>query len=281
MKPEGNPTLVPQTSTARSVEGRQAKDGQAKAGGALQQLEQLEAMVAAELKSAKVPTLSIIVPAFNEVKTIDQVLQALQNLPVEKQIIVIDDGSTDGTREKLQAWQEQGAIEVFLHAKNQGKGAALQTGFRIATGKIIIVQDADLEYFPEDILDVIEPILEGNASVVYGSRYLQNEHQDGSRVHRFGNWLLTWLSNAATGQKLTDMETCYKAFRGDVLRKISIQQNRFGFEPEITAKVAKQGIAIQEVPIRYQARSWSEGKKIGVRDLINTLYCILRYRFGS
>ncbi len=243
---------------------------------ALDSLSQLEEMVAKELQDSATATLTIVVPAYNERKTIDRVLEALVALPIEKQIVVVDDGSTDGTRERLQAWSSHKEIEIFLHASNQGKGAALQTGFRMAAGNIIIVQDADLEYSPSDILRVVQPILDGQADVVYGSRYL-NSQLEGSRIHRLGNQFLTWFSNLWTGQKLTDMETCYKAFRRDVLRKISIQQNRFGFEPEITAKIAKQGVQIAEVPIQYRARSWSEGKKIGVKDLFNTLYCIVRY----
>ncbi len=243
---------------------------------ALDSLSKLEEMVAKELQDSATATLTIVVPAYNERKTIDRVLEELVALPIEKQIVVVDDGSSDGTRERLQSWSSHKEIEVFLHASNQGKGAALQTGFRMASGNIIIVQDADLEYSPSDILRVVQPILDGQADVVYGSRYL-NSQLEGSRIHRLGNQFLTWFSNLWTGQKLTDMETCYKAFRRDVLRKISIQQNRFGFEPEITAKIAKQGIRIAEVPIQYQARTWSEGKKIGVKDLFNTLYCIVRY----
>ncbi len=244
---------------------------------AIDNIRRLEELVAGELKRATTPTLSIVVPAFNERKTIDQVLESLIALPIDKQIIVVDDGSTDGTRERLQAWSGCKDIEVFLHIANQGKGAALQTAFRMAIGKIVIVQDADLEYSPSDILNVIQPILDGQAEVVYGSRYLRTGAQDGSYIHRQGNRFLTWLSNKWTGQSLTDMETCYKAFRLDVLRKVTIRQNRFGFEPEITAKIARQGIRILEVPIQYKARSWNEGKKIGIRDLFNTLYCIVRY----
>lgn len=224
------------------------------------------------------PKLTVVIPAFNEAKTIENVIQKVRRLDIDKQIIIVDDGSTDGTREILLAMQDLPDVEVFFHVENQGKGAALQTGFRLAEGEIVIVQDADLEYDPEDILRVIEPIVQGTSSIAYGSRYLQNNHQNSSYFHRFGNWMLTTFSNCMNGQQLTDMETCYKAFRRDILQKIVIEQRRFGFEPEITAKIARMGIAIPEVPIRYNARSWTEGKKIGIRDLISTLYCIVRYR---
>jgi glycosyltransferase involved in cell wall biosynthesis len=226
------------------------------------------------------PVLSVIVPVYNEVRTIVQVIDAVLALDVSKQIIVVDDGSTDGTRELLKSIAERSGIEVFLHSHNQGKGAAIQTGIRIATGEIVIVQDADLEYSPQDILQVIQPIIEQRAEVVFGSRYLGNVHQDQSAFHRFGNAVLTTLSNWMTQQKLTDMETCYKAFRREVLQSIRIEQRRFGFEPEITAKIARKKLKILEVPIRYQSRSWKEGKKIGVKDLFNTLWCIVKYRFA-
>ena len=212
--------------------------------------------------------LSIIIPAYNERETIEQVIQSVRRLDIDKQIIVVDDGSTDGTRDILATLVGMPEVEIFFHAVNQGKGAALQTGFRLAEGEIVIVQDADLEYNPEDILRVIEPIIRGESSVAFGSRYLEQTHQNSSLVHRFGNWALTAFSNLMNGQRLTDMETCYKAFRRDVLQQLTVEQRRFGFEPEITAKIARLGLSIPEVPVRYQARSWNEGKKIGIRDLI-------------
>jgi glycosyltransferase involved in cell wall biosynthesis len=229
----------------------------------------------------KVPVLSIIVPAFNEIDTIESVINALVALPIEKQIIVVDDGSSDGTREIISALRNRSGFNVCLHESNSGKGAAIQSGIKLATGEIVIVQDADLEYIPADILTVIDPIRQGKANVVYGSRYWNGCKQDGSWLHRLGNRLLTGLSNLASGQRLTDMETCYKAFRRDIIQGMEIEQRRFGFEPEITAKLARRGISIVEVPIRYSPRSWSEGKKIGVKDLFNTLWCIVRYRFWS
>lgn len=227
------------------------------------------------------PTVSIIIPAYNEIGTIDAIVKTIRSLPVTKQIIVVDDGSTDGTREYIAQLGELPGVDVCLHEVNSGKGAAIQSGIQRAIGEIVIVQDADLEYEPTDILKVIEPIVRGESDVVYGSRYLANPTQDGSALHRFGNKVLTGLSNIATGQRLTDMETCYKAFRRELIQSIRIEQNRFGFEPEITAKLARKKVRIQEVPISYKPRSWDEGKKIGVKDLINTLWCIFRYRLFS
>ncbi|MFN7842994.1 MAG: glycosyltransferase family 2 protein, partial [Pirellula sp.] len=169
-------------------------------------------------------------------------------------------------------------IDACRHERNSGNGAAIQSGIQRSIGDIVIIQDADLEYEPSDILQVIEPIIKGDVDVVYGSRYLANPEQDGSAFHRFGNKVLTGLSNFASGQQLTDMETCYKAFRRELIQSITIEQKRFGFEPEITAKLARRKIRILEVPIQYKPRSWDEGKKIGVKDLVNTLWCIVRYR---
>lgn len=224
------------------------------------------------------PVVSIIIPAFNEIGTIDKIVSAIRSLPVQKQIVVVDDGSTDGTRDYIAKLASVTGIDVCLHESNSGKGAAIQSGIQRAIGHIVIVQDADLEYEPLDILHVIEPIVRGEVDVVYGSRYLANPEQDGSALHRFGNKVLTGLSNFASGQNLTDMETCYKAFRRELIQSITIEQKRFGFEPEITAKLARRKIRIKEIPIQYKPRSWNEGKKIGIKDLINTLWCIVRYR---
>ncbi len=226
------------------------------------------------------PAISVVIPVFNECNTVAQVIERVVSLEIEKQIILVDDGSTDGTQRILSTYIGQKGFEVILHPHNQGKGAALKSGFQRAQGEIVIVQDADLEYDPQDILNVVAPILEGRCDVVYGSRYLANSVQDPSFIHRLGNWLLTQFSNWMTSNRLTDMETCYKAIRRDILQSIDIEQRRFGFEPEITAKLARRGHRILEVPISYRSRSWKDGKKIGIKDLINTLWCIVRYRFS-
>jgi glycosyltransferase involved in cell wall biosynthesis len=228
---------------------------------------------------SSVADVSIIIPVFNEFKTILQVIDAVESLPISKQVIVVDDGSTDGTRDLLRRRHGTGGFHVVMQPRNQGKGAAIQTGIQYATGSVVIVQDADLEYSPQDILQVVKPILDGESDVVFGSRYLGNSHQDQSFIHRLGNAFLTGFSNWMTNQKLTDMETCYKAFRRELIQGIAIEQKRFGFEPEITAKIAKKKIVIREVPIGYRSRTWKEGKKIGVKDLVNTLWCIVKYRF--
>ncbi len=242
------------------------------------QLDQLSNLVDGEAGRdvVKRPVLSVVIPVYNERDTILDIVAAVQQLPIDKQIIIVDDGSTDGTRERVQQFADTPGVEVFLHSVNQGKGAALQSGFYLAEGDIVIVQDADREYSPQEILHVIKPILMKQADVVYGSRYLAGTSRD-SKIHQWGNSMLTSLSNIVNGTKLTDMETCYKAFRRDILRSVRIQQRRFGFEPEITAKLARSGIKIVEVPISYSSRSHSEGKKIGIRDLFNAIYCIFRY----
>ncbi|MFO0012516.1 MAG: glycosyltransferase family 2 protein [Planctomycetota bacterium] len=230
--------------------------------------------------SLDTPALSIVIPAYNERRTIEQVIERVSALPIDKQIILVDDASTDGTREILSRYIGRKGFDVVVHPCNQGKGAALKSGFQLARGEVVIVQDADLEYDPQDILSVIAPILEGRSDVVYGSRYLMDGRQDPSAIHRLGNWLLTQFSNWMTANRLTDMETCYKAIRRTLLQSIDIEQKRFGFEPEITAKLARRGHRILEVPVSYRSRSWKEGKKIGFKDLINTLWCIVRYRFN-
>lgn len=222
--------------------------------------------------------LSIVVPVYNEQKTIRQVLGRLLALAdIPKEIVVVDDGSTDGTREELQKLGELPGLKIILKPVNQGKGAALRTGFAEARGQIVMVQDADLEYDPRDIPQLLTPILNHEADVVYGSRFLQLRGTGSSGIHRLGNRLLTWASNRTTGLRLTDMETCYKVFHSEVLNRISIRQNRFGFEPEVTAKVARHGWRVKELPVRYDSRDWDEGKKIGLKDAFNALFCILRY----
>lgn len=221
--------------------------------------------------------LSVVIPVYNEEQTIQQVLANVAALPIPKEIIIVDDASTDGTREILSHYECAAEVHAIFKPQNEGKGAALRTGFRRVTGDVVVVQDADLEYDPRDILSVIKPIVCNQADVVYGSRFLGSEQHDRSLVHRLGNRLLTAASNLTTGLAITDMETCYKAFRRDAIRSFEIQQNRFGFEPEVTAKIARRKFRLREVPIRYAARGYAQGKKIGVLDLVNALYCIARY----
>ena len=254
----------------------QASDVANQAAAQLARVEELVEHAAATYTLTR-PELTIVIPVYNEPDTIIEIVQRVLRLPISKQVIIVNDGSTDTTGESLDELAHLDNVEIIEHNINRGKGAALQTGFQHARGKYIIVQDADLEYDPIDILKVIEPLRDGSSDVVYGSRYLDRGEQDPSRLHRLGNRMLTSFSNRLTGLQLTDMETCYKAFRRDVLNAIHVEQNRFGFEPEITAKIAQQKVRIQEVGISYNCRSWKEGKKIGFKDLINTLYCIVRY----
>jgi glycosyltransferase involved in cell wall biosynthesis len=253
---------------------------------ALDRLEELSDLLALEsdyepaVRDYEVPKnfrLSIVVPVYNEERTIARVLARLAAVPLPKEIIVVDDCSTDSTRRVLAGLDRTRGLHVISKPVNEGKGAALRTGFRRASGDVVVVQDADLEYDPRDIVPLVRPIVTGQADVVYGSRFLGEKPQDPSWVHRFGNGLLTKASNLTTGLAITDMETCYKAFRRDVLRSLEIQQNRFGFEPEVTAKIARRKCRVTEVPITYAARSYAEGKKIGVKDLFNALWCIARY----
>lgn len=221
--------------------------------------------------------LSVVIPVYNEHATIEKIVRRIHQLPVDTEIIVVDDCSTDGTRDVLARIAHYVDLKIKYHDHNQGKGAALRTGFAAATGEIVIVQDADLEYEPRDILTVIQPILAGEADVAYGSRFCESRHLNSSWIHRAGNRCLTWLSNCTTGLRITDMETCYKAIRTSALRSVTIEQDRFGFEPEITAKLARRCFRIVERPISYNARSWKSGKKIGLRDAIQAIWCILRY----
>ncbi len=228
--------------------------------------------------------LTIVIPCYNELRTIDQILEAVRRSPYpNKEIIVVDDCSVDGTREKLKSEIEpSGRVDrVIYHDRNQGKGAALRTGFRYAGGDIVIVQDADLEYDPNEYPRMVEPIVSGNADVVFGSRFVGSEaHRVLYFWHRVGNNMLTLLSNMLTDLDLTDMETCYKAFRREVIQSIEIEESRFGFEPEITAKVARRrDLRVYEVGISYYGRTYEEGKKIGWKDGLRAIYCIVKYNW--
>ena len=221
--------------------------------------------------------LSIIIPCYNERENIINILDKIDQVEeIRKEIIVVDDCSTDGTREILENKVRDRVSQLIYHEKNGGKGAALKTGFAHATGDIVIVQDADLEYDPMEYKDVILPIVEEKAKVVYGSRF-KNSPAKGYLANRLANKFLTVLSNLFTHQRLTDMETCYKAFRREVIQSVDIEEKRFGFEPEITAKISDMRIRIREVPISYYPRTNEEGKKIGFKDGLRAIYCIVKY----
>jgi len=229
--------------------------------------------------------LSVIIPCYNELSTIDSIIDAVNGAPYpDKEIIIVDDFSTDGTREKLRDQiASLGLVhQILYHESNQGKGAALRTGIAAATGDLVIIQDADMEYDPNEYPRLVEPILNNRADVVYGSRFLGG---DAHRVlyfwHRVGNGLLTLMSNMFTNLNLTDMETCYKVFRREIIQGIKIEENRFGFEPEITAKVAKLNCRIYEVGISYYGRTYDEGKKIGWKDGVRAIICILKYNLSK
>jgi glycosyltransferase involved in cell wall biosynthesis len=234
--------------------------------------------------------LSVVIPVYN---TIHEILRQVRAVPIHKQIILVDDCSKDGTREILQGMMEtENDLTIVFHQKNQGKGAALRTGFQHARGDVVIVQDADLEYDPSQYPQLLQPIIEGKADVVFGSRFIGESHRVLHFWHSMANRGLTLLSNFFTDLNLTDMEVCYKVFRREVIQGITLKSDRFGFEPEVTAKVARFQVPplggrparrcrIYEIPVSYNGRDYSEGKKIGIKDGFQALYCIVRYAFGD
>jgi glycosyltransferase involved in cell wall biosynthesis len=224
--------------------------------------------------------LSVVMPVYNEVQWLPEILRRVRAVPIPKEIILVDDCSTDGTRDLLRALERDDDLRVLYQPVNRGKGAALRAGFRHATGDVVLVQDADLEYDPAEYPRLVQPILEGRADVVYGSRFIGEQHRVLYFWHSVANRVLTALSNMFTNLNLTDMETCYKVFRREVLAGIELRSDRFGFEPEITAKVARRrrpAWRVYEVPVSYSGRTYEEGKKIGLKDAFTALYCIVRY----
>lgn len=225
------------------------------------------------------PILSVVVPIYNERNSLEQALSRVEAVTISKEIILVDDGSTDGTRDLLTRYVDRPGYRVVLQPYNQGKGAALREGFRHATGSIVIVQDADLEYNPAEYPKLIQPILDDQADVVYGSRFTGYPRRVLYFWHSVGNKFLTLVSNMLTDINLTDMETCYKAFRREIIQAMPLRSQRFGFEPEITVKVARAGYRIYEVPISYAGRTYAEGKKIGWKDAIDALWTLVYFRF--
>jgi len=225
--------------------------------------------------------ISVIMPVYNEVKTISEIVRRVQSVDLKKEIIIVDDASTDGTREVLQELANEPDITVLFHQLNQGKGAALRTAFNEVKGDIVIIQDADLEYDPFEYSKLIRPIMEGKADAVYGSRFLGGPHRVLLFWHYLGNKILTLFSNMLTNLNLTDMETCYKVFKSSLLKEFTIESNRFGVEPEITTKLARLKCRIYEVDISYSGRDYTEGKKINWKDGIAAFYWILKFNLWS
>jgi glycosyltransferase involved in cell wall biosynthesis len=252
------------------------------------------------MNAPRAPKLSVVIPVYNERQTLEEVLRRVHAVAIEKEIIVVDDGSTDGTRELLEQIAKDQArhvggmgqsetelgpeiynLKIYFQPMNRGKGAALRRGFQEARGEIVIVQDADLEYDPQEYAQLIDPIERDHADVVYGSRFLGGPHRVLLYWHSVANRVLTVVSNMLTNLNLTDVWTCYKAFRRPILQSLTLREDRFGFEPEVTAKIAAIGCRVYEVPISYRGRSYAEGKKIGWKDAVSGLWCVLRYNLGG
>jgi glycosyltransferase involved in cell wall biosynthesis len=225
--------------------------------------------------------ISVVIPVYNEAQTVKELIARVQSVPLEKEIIIVDDGSSDGTREVLGGLKGTAGITVLFHEKNQGKGAALRTAFQQVKGDIVIIQDADLEYDPREYGKLIQPILDGKADAVFGSRFLGGPHRVLLFWHYVGNKILTLFSNMLTNLNLTDMETCYKVFKASLLKQFSIESNRFGVEPEITTKLARLKCRMYEVDISYSGRDYTEGKKINWRDGIAAFYWIVKFTLRS
>jgi glycosyltransferase involved in cell wall biosynthesis len=223
--------------------------------------------------------LSIIMPVYNERDTLEEIVRQVLDTGLVHEIVMVDDGSTDGSRKVMKQWEDDDTVRVILQEKNRGKGSAVRAGFEAATGDIFLIQDADLEYDPRDYKDLIRPIEENRADVVYGSRFMGKPARKMYFWHRLGNFLLTMLTNVLYNLDLSDMETCYKAFRADVVRDIPLHARRFEFEPEITAKVAKRGCRLVEVGISYYGREFDQGKKITGWDAIPAMWTLIKYRF--
>jgi glycosyltransferase involved in cell wall biosynthesis len=224
--------------------------------------------------------LSVVIPCYNEISTVENLLRRVREVPLALEVIVVDDGSTDGTRDLLRELDDKLIDQLMFHEKNEGKGSALRTGFGMARGDVVVVQDADLEYDPHELPILLEPILSGKADAVYGSRFLGGPHRVLFFWHSIGNRFLTLLSNMFTDLNLTDMETCYKMVRTELLQSLPLSAQRFGIEPELTARLAQAGARIYELPISYNGRSYAEGKKIGWKDGVSALWSILKYNLA-
>lgn len=223
--------------------------------------------------------LSVVMPVYNEAGTLTEIVDQVLNTSIPTELVIVDDGSTDGSRDIMQQWENHSIIRVILHEHNQGKGAAVRTGLKAATGDVIVIQDADLEYDPRDYPKLLQPIEEGRADVVFGSRFIGGPARKVYFWHRVGNLLLTLLTNILYNIDLTDMETCYKCFRAEIVKEMPLRSRRFDFEPEITAKIAKRGYRIYEVPIAYYGREYEEGKKITAWDAFPAIWTLIIYRF--